>query len=79
MLIRNIHLEWRRRSPDSIVVALHPGTTDTELSKPFQKNIRDGKLYSPELTGERLTDVVEQLDTEQSGRLLHWDGSTIPF
>ena len=79
MLIRNMHLEWRRRSPDSIVVALHPGTTDTELSKPFQKNIRDGKLYSPELTGERLTDVVEQLDTGQSGRLLHWDGSTIPF
>lgn len=79
MFIRNLHLEWTRKSPQSIVVALHPGTTDTPLSTPFQANIADGKLYSAELTGRRLSDVVENLQQNQSGHLLHWDGSTIPF
>jgi NAD(P)-dependent dehydrogenase (short-subunit alcohol dehydrogenase family) len=79
MLIRNLHLEWSRKAPESIVVALHPGTTDTELSKPFQAKIAEGKLYSAELTGGRLADVVENLTADQSGQLLHWDGSIIPF
>lgn len=79
MFVRNLHIEWSRKSPDSVAVALHPGTTDTALSKPFQANIRDGKLYSAELTARRLADVVENLSPEQSGKLLHWDGSVIPF
>ena len=79
MFIRNLSIEWSRRSPQSIAVALHPGTTDTGLSKPFQKNIAADKLYSPELTGQRLANVVENLNEQQNGRLLHWDGSLVSF
>jgi NAD(P)-dependent dehydrogenase (short-subunit alcohol dehydrogenase family) len=32
------------------IVALHPGTTDTDLSKPFQGNVREGKLFPVEFT-----------------------------
>jgi NAD(P)-dependent dehydrogenase (short-subunit alcohol dehydrogenase family) len=32
------------------IVALHPGTTDTELSKPFQGNVREGRLFPVEFT-----------------------------
>lgn len=79
MFIRNLDIEWRRKSPESIVVALHPGTTTTKLSEPFQGNIATGKLYSPELTSSRLSKVIENLNAEQSGRLLHWDGVPVPF
>ena len=79
MFIRNLDIEWRRKSPDSIVVALHPGTTDTKLSEPFQKGLAPDKLYQPELTGRRLVDVIEQLTPERSGQLLHWDGTIFPF
>lgn len=79
MFIRNLSIEWGRRSPGSMAVALHPGTTDTELSVPFQKNIAAGKLYTPKLTGQRLADVLENLDEQQNGRLLHWDGSIVNF
>lgn len=79
MFVRNLHLEWQRKSPKSIVVALHPGTTDTALSKPFQQNIAKGKLYSKEQTAQRLVDVIENLKPSQSGKLLHWDGSELPF
>ena len=79
MFIRNLDIEWRRKSPDSIVVALHPGTTKTNLSEPFQANIGKDKLYEPELTGRRLVEVIEGLRPEQSGQLLHWDGSIVSY
>ena len=79
MFIRTLSIEWGRKSPNSVVVALHPGTTDTPLSKPFQKNIHPDKLYKPELTGKRLSDVIEGLSIEQHGKLLHWDRTVVPF
>ena len=36
MMIRNLAIEWSRKNDRSIIVALHPGTVDTELSQPFQ-------------------------------------------
>lgn len=79
MFVRNLHIEWTRKSPNSIAVALHPGTTDTALSKPFQANIVEGKLYDASLTGRRLADVIDGLDSSLSGQLLHWDGSELAF
>jgi len=36
MSLKTLAIEWRRTLPNVAVVALHPGTTDTALSKPFQ-------------------------------------------
>ncbi|MFX4229025.1 MAG: SDR family NAD(P)-dependent oxidoreductase [Porticoccaceae bacterium] len=52
MLVRNISIERARKSPESIAIAVHPGTTESSLSAPFQKNIAADKLYSPELTAQ---------------------------
>ena len=79
MFIRNLSIEWSRKAPGSVVVAQHPGTTDTGLSEPFQAGIAEGKLYTSEQTAERLVEVMRGLSWEQNGRLLHWDGSVIPF
>jgi len=32
-------------------VGLHPGTADSELSRPFQGNVPVGKLFTPEFSG----------------------------
>jgi len=79
MFIKNLSLEWQRKSPQSCVVAMHPGTTDTVLSQPFQANIADGKLYQSDTTASRIATVIEQLTAEQSGALYHWDGSRLPW
>ena len=79
MFIRNLSIEWQRKSPKNIVVAVHPGTTESELSAPFQKNIAKDKLYSQELTAQRISNFVESLSADQNGTLLHWDGSNIAF
>ena len=43
MLIKNFAIELKRQNPQAIAVSLHPGTTDTALSKPFQANVAEGK------------------------------------
>lgn len=79
MFIRNLDIEWRRKNNNNRVVAIHPGTTDTQLSKPFQAGIADGKLYSAEQTAERILTIMETLKEAQSGRLLHWDGRVLEW
>lgn len=79
MFIRTLSIEWQRRSPGSIVVAQHPGTTESPLTEPFQEGIAEGKLYTPAQTSERLIAVMSSLTAEDNGHLLHWDGSRLPF
>jgi NAD(P)-dependent dehydrogenase (short-subunit alcohol dehydrogenase family) len=60
-------------------VALHPGTTDTDLSKPFQKNVEEGRLFPVEFTVESLLKVIDSMEAENSGGLYDWAGKAIPF
>ena len=77
--IRTIANECRIKNPRAAIVAVHPGTTDTDLSRPFQKNVSPGKLYGADLTARRLLNVLERVDERQSGTFLNWDGSPIPW
>ena len=77
MIIKNAAIELSRRNEKAIVVGLHPGTVDSPLSKPFQANVAEGKLFSPEYSAQRLVQVLENLTPEHSGRCLAWDGEII--
>ncbi len=79
MFMRNVAIEYKRVSPATIVVMLHPGTTDTELSKPFQKNVPEGKLFSVEQTVTQLLAVIKNLDQGDSGQFFSWDGSRLSW
>ena len=60
-------------------IALHPGTTDTDLSKPFQKNVQDGRLFPVDFTVDSLLGVIDSMQDENSGGLYDWAGKAIPF
>lgn len=60
-------------------VALHPGTTDTDLSLPFQKNVAEGRLFPVEFTSNQLLDVVDSMKDGHSGGLFDWAGKALPF
>jgi NAD(P)-dependent dehydrogenase (short-subunit alcohol dehydrogenase family) len=47
MLLRNFALEMGRTHKQGVVVGLHPGTVDSELSQPFQSNLPEGQLTRP--------------------------------
>ncbi|MGI0479212.1 SDR family NAD(P)-dependent oxidoreductase [Geminocystis sp. CENA526] len=79
MLIKNISIEYSRVSKSSIVVALHPGTTDTQLSLPFQKNVPSEKLFSVNLCTQQLLSVISKLTIKDTGKFFSWDGSHLPF
>jgi NAD(P)-dependent dehydrogenase (short-subunit alcohol dehydrogenase family) len=77
MLIRTLSIELGRTHPEAICVALHPGTVDTDLSKPFQKNVAADQLFSPEQSAAHLLTVIDQLTPMHSGRCFAWDGTEI--
>jgi NAD(P)-dependent dehydrogenase (short-subunit alcohol dehydrogenase family) len=74
---RTLAHEARRKSVWSI--ALHPGTTDTDLSKPFSKGVPEGKLFPVDFTVEKLLGVIDSMTDENSGGLYDYAGKAIPF
>jgi NAD(P)-dependent dehydrogenase (short-subunit alcohol dehydrogenase family) len=79
MLIKTLSIELARRNPAALCVALHPGTVDTALSRPFQRGVPQGKLFSPAQAAGRLLDVLDRLTPEDSGGFFAWDGERLPF
>ena len=79
MFTRTLAVEWQRSRRNVICVALHPGTTDTALSRPFQSNVPPEKLFSTERTVRQLLAVIDRLQPGDTGRFLAWDGAEIPW
>ena len=79
MFTRTLSIEWARSRRNVICVALHPGTTDTGLSRPFQGNVPREKLFATERTVRQLLAVIDALQPGDTGRFLAWDGTEIPW
>ena len=79
MLIKTASLEYARRSPNTTIALLHPGTTDTRLSEPFQRGVPPEKLFSVERTVAQLMAVMDGLTPADSGDFFSWDGTRLPW
>ena len=79
MFMRTAAIEYKRTCPRAIVVTLHPGTTDTQLSRPFQRNVLPEKLFSVDRTVRQLLTVLDQLQESDSGEFFSWDGNRLPW
>jgi NAD(P)-dependent dehydrogenase (short-subunit alcohol dehydrogenase family) len=79
MFTKTLAIEWARSRRNVICVALHPGTTDTDLSRPFQANVPPQKLFSTQRTVAQLLAVIDRLTPADSGRFLAWDGTEIAW
>jgi len=74
---RTMALELKRHS--TWTVALHPGTTNTDLSKPFQANVKEGSLFPVDFTVDRLLSVIDSMTEDHSGGFYDWSGQAISF
>lgn len=79
MLMKTASVEYSRKSPNTIIALLHPGTTDTGLSKPFQRGVPPEKLFPVERTTSQLMAVIGGLESTDSGEFFNWDGSRLPW
>jgi NAD(P)-dependent dehydrogenase (short-subunit alcohol dehydrogenase family) len=78
MIVKNAAIETARRDPQKIIIGLHPGTVDTQLSAPFQGNVAAEKLFSPAQSADYLLRVIDGVTAQDSGKLLAWDGQQVP-
>ena len=79
MVLKTLSIEHARRFPESIIVALHPGTVDTNLSAPFQGNVPDGKLFTSDYSAQQLLGVINGLEPQDTGGFFAWDGQPVSF
>ncbi|MAJ24414.1 MAG: C-factor [Rickettsiales bacterium] len=75
-LIRTASIEYKRTNKNLIVVALHPGTVNTNLSMPF---LRNKKYQTTEQAAKKLINVMLNLNEKDSGLLLDYNKNTIPY
>ena len=77
MIIKNAAIEISRRNKNTIIVGLHPGTVDTNLSRPFHNNIPMKQILTPHESATKLLAVLASLKPDQSGKCFAWDGEEI--
>lgn len=79
MVLKNASIEMGRKYDQAIIIGLHPGTVDSNLSKPFQKMVADGKLFTPAFSAEKLLAVMDAVSPVDTGKLFAWDGQEIEW
>ncbi len=78
-LLRTASIELKRLNPASTVLTLHPGTTDTLLSRPFQGNVPLEKLFAPAFAASCILELVGKHGPSETGTFWAWDGSPVPW
>nr|MDJ0760897.1 cell-cell signaling protein [Woeseiaceae bacterium] len=79
MVLKTAAIEHRRSRPQSILLALHPGTVDTRLSSPFQRGVPKGKLFDAAFSAGKLLELIDGAQADDSGGFFAWDGQPITF
>ncbi|KAH7568482.1 hypothetical protein JRO89_XS06G0005600 [Xanthoceras sorbifolium] len=78
-LTKTVSVEFARRKDPVICILLHPGTVDTDLSRPFQRNVPDGKLFTKEFSVQKLLGIINKAKSHDNGKFFAWDGQEIPW
>ncbi|MEY4625924.1 MAG: hypothetical protein RL061_1449 [Pseudomonadota bacterium] len=78
MLIKTASIELKRQKPEAMVVAIHPGTVISELSKPFAGG-SGSKARDANIASQEILQVLDKLKPEQSGGFFAYDGQELPW
>jgi len=79
MLLKTAAIELARTAKNIKLISFHPGTTDSPLSKPFQKNVPEGQLFTSEFVASQLFNIVANTELDGEASFLDWKGESIPW
>ncbi|MDG1436168.1 MAG: SDR family NAD(P)-dependent oxidoreductase [Rickettsiaceae bacterium] len=79
MIIKNMSIEIRYKTPKLIIVGMHPGTVKGKLSDPFSRGISKDKIFDASYSVSKMIDVITSLTIDDSGKVFAWDGKEIGF
>lgn len=74
-IVKTASIELARTHPQTLCVALQPGTVETRLSRPYTG--AGHKVIQPTDSVRRLFDVLDRLDHRSTGRLFDHRGTEI--
>lgn len=78
-LTKTISVEFTHKKDPIVCVLLHPGTVDTDLSQPFQRNVPENKLFTKEFSVQKLLNIIDNAKSSDNGKFFAWDGQEIPW
>lgn len=77
MFIKNIAIEFARTGLSRCqVLAIHPGTTETDLSRPFVAHVKH-RVWSPAESAAHILDTIAT--ATGTGQFLNWDRTELPW
>ena len=79
MMIKCAQIACQRRAKNVCLISYHPGTVETELSKPFQSKVRKNKLFTTDFTVTQLLNIIPNLTAENGPHFIDWQGKSIPW
>lgn len=79
MLLKTASVELKRSHKNAVVVAVHPGTTQGPLSRPYSRGVAEQNYYTPEQSAARIATLAATLKPENTGQFLNWDGRQIEW
>jgi NAD(P)-dependent dehydrogenase (short-subunit alcohol dehydrogenase family) len=76
MLIKTAAIEFSRTKPNTVLVAIHPGTVNSRLSQPF----RGEQIGRPPLdAASDMLRVISSLSKEDTGTFISYSGERLPW
>lgn len=78
-LLKTWAIELSRTHPLATVLMLHPGTTDTDLSRPFSAHVAPEKLFSKARVARDLLAVIAARGAADSGGFFDWANEPVPW
>ena len=79
MLLKTAAIEYARRAKNVKLIAFHPGTTDTALSKPFQRSVKPDNLFTPEFVAEHLVNIMNNQTVDGELSFIDWENEAIAW
>jgi NAD(P)-dependent dehydrogenase (short-subunit alcohol dehydrogenase family) len=79
MVLKTLSIEWQMRYPKFCVAAIHPGTTQSNLSAPFSANLAPEQLFTAQISSNYIIATLERLTVGETGRFWSWNGEEIPW
>ena len=76
---RCLSIELARGKKRVVTINLHPGTVNTNLTKPYHRGIPKEKLFEPEYSVEMLLKVIGNSSIENTGGFFAYDGEAIKW
>jgi len=77
MLLKTASIEYARRAKNVKLISFHPGTTDTALSKPFQKSVKKEKLFTTDFVAEHLVKIMNRQNVDGELSFVDWENKAI--